>query len=91
MAEAKKLSVAEALEHAEMIETTLSAFEKTAPETVRTLGGRDALAACSETTCVGPMPRLGQSAWESMSREYQDRRDWDARIKSGGAQRAAAS
>ena len=86
MAEAKKLSVAEALAQAERIETTLSAFEQTAPEAVRILGGRDALAACAEMTCIGPMPRLDQDAWEKLSREYQDRRDWEARVKSGGAQ-----
>jgi hypothetical protein len=86
MAEAKKLSVAEALEHAELIEGTLDRFEETAPEAVRALGGRDVLAACSEMTCIGPMPRLDQDAWEKLSREYQERRDWEARIKDGGAQ-----
>jgi hypothetical protein len=86
MAEAKKLSVADALAQAELIETTLSVFEQTAPEAVRILGGRDALAACAEMTCIGPMPRLDQDAWEKLSREYQDRRDWEARVKSGGAQ-----
>lgn len=84
MAEAKKLSVAEALAHAERIETTLSAFEQTAPEAVRILGGRDALAACSEMTCIGPMPRLDIATWASMSREFQERREWEARGNTRG-------
>lgn len=86
MAEAKKLSVSEALEHAELIENTLSAFEQTSPEAVKALGGRDALAACAKMTCVGPMPRLDQATWAGMSREFQERRDWEVRIKDGGAQ-----
>jgi hypothetical protein len=86
MAEARKLTVAEALEHAELIEGALDRFEETAPHAVKALGGRDALAACSEMTCIGPVPRLDQDAWEKLSREYQERRDWEARIKDGGAQ-----
>jgi len=79
MAEAKKLSVAEALEHAELIESALDRFEETAPHAVEALGGRDVLAACSEMTCIGPVPRLDVATWESMSREFQERRDWEAR------------
>ena len=86
MAEAKKLSVSEALEHAELIENTLSAFEQTSPEAVKALGGRDALAACAEITCVGPMPRLDQATWAGISKEFQERRDWEARAKNGSAQ-----
>lgn len=86
MAEAKKLSMAEALAHAEMIESTLTAFEQTAPHAVEAIGGRDALAACSEMTCVGPMPRLDAATWEGISREYQEQRDWEARRQGGGFQ-----
>lgn len=82
----KVLSMAEALEHAELIEGTLDRFEETAPEAVRALGGRDALAACSEMTCIGPVPRLDQDTWAAMAGEYQERKDWEARIKNGGAQ-----
>lgn len=84
MAEAKKLTVAEALEHAELIEGALDRFEETAPHAVRALGGRDALAACSEMTCIGPVPRLDQETWAAISREFQERRDWEARGENGG-------
>ena len=84
MAEAKKLSVTEALEQAELIEGTLDRFEQTAPDAVRVLGGRDVLAACSEMTCIGPMPRLDVATWASMSREFQERREWEARGNTGG-------
>ncbi|MPS28828.1 MAG: hypothetical protein E2576_11965 [Alcaligenaceae bacterium] len=84
MAEAKKLSVAEALEQAELIEGTLDRFEQTAPHAVEALGGRDALAACSEMTCIGPMPRLDVATWAGMSREFQERREWEARGNTRG-------
>lgn len=70
----EKLSVADALEQAEMIDRNLDAFEQTAPRTVAAMGGRDALAQCCEMTCVGPMPRLDRDTWERMSREYENRR-----------------
>lgn len=79
MTKAKKLSVAEALEHAEMIEGTLDRFDETAPHAVKALGGRDVLAACSEMTCIGPVPRLDQETWAGISKEFQERRDWEAR------------
>jgi len=79
MAEAKQLSVAEALEHAELIEGALDRFDETAPHAVKALGGRDALAACSEMTCIGPVPRLDQETWAAMSREFQELRDWESR------------
>ncbi len=84
MAEARKLTVAEALEHAELIEGALDRFEETAPEAVKALGGRDVLAACSEMTCIGPVPRLDQETWAGISREFQERRDWEARGEDGG-------
>ncbi|MDO9007473.1 MAG: hypothetical protein Q7U80_04560 [Thiobacillus sp.] len=71
----EKLTVAEALAKVNLIEATLDAFEQTAPETVAAMGGRDALAKCSEMTCIGPMPRLDAEAWEVMSREYEERRE----------------
>ncbi len=85
MAEARKLTVAEALEHAELIEGALDRFEETAPHAVRALGGRDVLAVCSEMTCIGPVPRLDQETWAGISREFQERREWEARIKDGSA------
>lgn len=86
MAEAKKLSVAEAVMHAQLIESALDRFEETAPHAVKALGGRDALAACSEMTCIGPMPRLDQETWAGISKEFQERRDWEARSDTGGHQ-----
>lgn len=86
MAEAKKLTVAEALEHAELIESALDKFEETAPRAVKALGGRDALAACSEMTCIGPVPRLDQETWAGISKEFQERREWEARGETGGHQ-----
>ena len=85
MAEAKKLSVAEAVMHAQLIESALDRFEETAPHAVKALGGRDALAACSEMTCIGPMPRLDVATWASMSREFQERREWEARGNTRGS------
>ncbi|MDX3907462.1 MAG: hypothetical protein QHC78_17365 [Pigmentiphaga sp.] len=84
MAEPRKLTVAEALEHAELIEGALDRFEETAPHAVKALGGRDVLAACSEMTCIGPVPRLDQETWAAMSREFQEQRDWEAREAANG-------
>lgn len=83
MTKAKKLSVADALAQAELIESTLSAFEKTAPHAVKALGGRDALARMSDMTCIGPMPRLDQETWAGIFKEFQERRDWEAREAGG--------
>jgi hypothetical protein len=70
----KKLTVAEALHRAEMIDRTLDAWEVTAPQGVAALGGRDALSPLCEMTCIGPVPRLPQAEWERLSNEYEDRR-----------------
>lgn len=75
MAKTEKMTVAEALAKAELIEATLDAFEQTAPETVAAMGGRDALAKCSDMTCLGPMPRLDADTWQRMSLEYEERRE----------------
>lgn len=67
----EKLTVAEALERAEQIERNLDAFDKTAPQTVAAMGGRDALAQSCEMTCIGPIPRIDAEAWQAMSNEYE--------------------
>ena len=67
----EKLSVAEALQRAEQIERNLDAFDKTAPQTVAAMGGRDALARSCEMTCIGPIPRIDAEAWQAMSDEYE--------------------
>lgn len=88
MAKTDKMSVAEALAKAELIEATLDAFEQTAPEAVAAMGGRDALARCSDMTCLGPMPRLDAEAWEAMSLEYEERREHPSVSRGRAAPRA---
>ena len=67
----EKLTVAEALERAEQIDRNLDAFDKTAPQTVAAMGGRDALARSCEMTCIGPIPRIDADTWQAMSNEYE--------------------
>ena len=67
----EKLTVAEALQQAEMIDRNLDAFDKTAPQTIAAMGGRDALAQTCQMTCVGPIPRIDAETWERMSSEYE--------------------
>ena len=67
----EKLTVAEALARAELIDRNIDAFDRTAPETVAALGGRDALARTCQMTCVGPIPRIDADAWQAMSDEYE--------------------
>ncbi len=69
-----RLTVAEALHRAEMIDRTLDAWEATAPQGIAALGGRDALSPRCEMTCIGPVPRLPQAEWERLSDEYETRR-----------------
>ncbi|HCL3266143.1 hypothetical protein DT383_06585 [Pseudomonas aeruginosa] len=65
------LTVEEVLRHAEMLDRNLDAFDRTAPETVAALGGRDGLARMCEPTCVGPIPRIDADTWAAMSDEYE--------------------
>jgi hypothetical protein len=71
MARTERLTVAEVLQRAEMIDRNLDAWECTAPNVVRDLGGRDALSHLCEMTCIGPVPRLDQETWERASLEYE--------------------
>lgn len=71
----EKLTVTEALERAEQIDRNLNAFDKTAPQTVAAMGGRDALAQSCEMTCIGPIPRIDADAWQAMSNEYEGNRE----------------
>ncbi|WP_282271093.1 hypothetical protein [Stenotrophomonas sp. PS02298] len=70
----ENLSVAEALQQVAQIDGMLDAIQSTAPETVASLSGRDALARKSEMTCIGPVPRLDVATWERMSHEYEGTR-----------------
>ena len=65
------LTVEEVLARAELIDRNIDAFDRTAPETVAALGGRDALARTCEMTVVGPIPRIDADAWQAMSDEYE--------------------
>lgn len=71
----RTLTVSEVLLNAELIDLSLNALQKTAPKSVHALGGPIAMANLSEMTCIGPVPRLDEAAWERLSREYQDKRD----------------
>lgn len=75
MARTERLTVAEVLQQVEMIDRNLDAWESTAPQVVRDLGGRDALPHLSEMTCIGPVPRLDHETWEHASLEYEARRN----------------
>ena len=65
------LTVEEVLARAELIDRNIDAFDRTAPETVAAMGGRDALARSCEMTCIGPIPRIDAEAWQAMSDEYE--------------------
>ena len=67
----ENLTVEEALARAELIDRNIDAFDRTAPETVAALGGRDALARTCEMTVIGPIPRIDADTWERMSLEYE--------------------
>ncbi len=69
------LTVEEVLRHAEMLDLNLDALERSAPNAVAALGGRDALARMCEATCIGPIPRFDAETWARMSLEYEDRRE----------------
>ncbi len=69
------LTVEEVLRHAEMLDLNLDALERSAPQTVAALGGRDGLAKLCEATCIGPIPRLDAETWARLSIEYEDRRE----------------
>lgn len=70
----EKLTVAEALARAEMIDRSLDAWQGTAPQGIEEMGGRDAFADRCEMACFGPVPRLDCEEWERLSLEYEDRR-----------------
>jgi hypothetical protein len=67
------LSVAEALQELARIDRSLDAFYATAPFAVDAMGGRDAIQALCQPTCIGPVPRLSDDAWSAMAHEYVER------------------
>lgn len=62
-----KLTGAEMVQRAAQIDAMLDAINDTAPGAVQAMGGRDALARCSEMTCIGPVPCPDADEWERMS------------------------
>lgn len=66
------LSVAEVLEKLDGIDRSMAAFERTAPIAFKAMGGRDAMLAVSQATCVGPMPRLTNEEWQALSAEHAE-------------------
>ena len=70
----ERLTVAEALARAEMIDRSLDAGQGTAPQGIEEMGGRDAFADRCEMACFGPVPRLDCEEWQRLSLEYEDRR-----------------
>lgn len=65
------LSVLDALRQLNSIDRSLDAFVATAPQAVEELGGIEALRRMSQTTCVGPIPRLTADQWAAMAAEQQ--------------------
>jgi len=77
----ERLTVAEALAQAQLIEESLAAWHETAPEFVASVGGRDGLARLSEMTCIGPVPRLDDLSWQRAAMEYTDRFERGRRVR----------
>lgn len=71
----ENLTVEEVLHHARMLDLNLDALERSAPDTVVALGGRDGLSKLCESTCIGPIPRIDAETWQAMSNEYEERRE----------------
>lgn len=55
------------------IDRSMAAFEKTAPAAFEALGGRDALLAMSQPTCVGPIPKFTSEQWAPFAGEHAER------------------
>lgn len=85
MANSERLTVAEALAQARLIDEALGAWEKTAPNFVSSVGGRDCLARMSDMTCVGPVPRLDVDAWQMASDEHLQRWEQSAHERRASA------
>ena len=73
----EKLTVAEALARAEMIDRSLDAWQGTAPQGIAEMGGRDALADRCEMACFGPVPRLDHDEWQRLRGSIRSR-SWDS-------------
>jgi hypothetical protein len=67
------LTAFDALARLSSIEIALDSLCETAPQAVAAMGGRDALLGLCQLTCVGPVPRLSEPAWERMAAEHAER------------------
>ena len=67
------LTVAETLARLDQIESLLDSVSESAPCAVMAMGGRAAIQACSQMTCVGLVPRFSEPAWEAMAAEHAER------------------
>jgi hypothetical protein len=70
------LSVAQALAALAVIDLAIDAYPATAPAAVRAMGGRPAIQAACQMTCVGPVPRLPEDTWAAMAEEH-GRAPWE--------------
>lgn len=64
------LTVAEALAALDGIDRCMDAYERTAPAAFEAFGGRLAMLAVSQVTCVGPVPRLNTHQWAPLAAEH---------------------
>jgi hypothetical protein len=66
----RALSIAETLRMLAKIDASLASVERTAPRAFAAFGGRDAIQAQSQMTCVGPIPRFTAEQWELFATEH---------------------
>ena len=68
-----KLSVMQALAELDGIDRSMAAYERTDPAAFQAFGGREAMLATSQATCVGPVPRLSNEQWAPFAGEHAER------------------
>jgi hypothetical protein len=66
----RALSITETLQVLAKIDASLASIERTAPSAFAAFGGRDAIQARSQMTCIGPIPRLTSEQWEMFATEH---------------------
>lgn len=64
------LSIAGALAALANIDRALDSIYATAPRAVEAMGGRVAIQAISQMTCVGPVPRFTTEEWGTLAAEH---------------------
>ena len=66
----RAMSITETLQMLAKIDASLASVERTAPRAFAAFGGRDAIQAQSQMTCVGPIPRFTAEQWELFATEH---------------------